>query len=50
MATKRVTVRGVNADLWKLIQIQAIERDMPVSELLNEILRLWLIRDAGNSV
>lgn len=36
--------RGVDADLWHRVRMEALKRRVTMGELLNEILREWLAR------
>lgn len=40
--TVRMTVRGVDTELWKQIRIEAVRRDETVGDLVNQIFRQWL--------
>jgi hypothetical protein len=41
-ADGRVNVRGIDQTLWKRLRILAIQRDHPVSELLNLAIKRYL--------
>lgn len=39
-------VRGVEADLWQALRVEAVKRRLSIGSLLNEIIRDWLEREA----
>ena len=40
--TQPVNVRGLDMVLWRRFRAAAVVRNVPVGELLNEIIRSWL--------
>lgn len=39
-------VRGVDPDLWRDVRLEALKRRLTMGQILTEILREWLARQA----
>lgn len=46
-ALRRLEIRGVSAPVWRQIRAEAVRRNVPVGQLVTEILRAWLDQQQG---
>ena len=44
---KPIFLRGVSEALWQAIRIEALRRNVPVGQLVSDILRAWLDQQRG---